>query len=378
MVAWKRHALAPAESMAREALEIRRKLLGWEHPDVAYSLGTVGVVLIDQSRLAEAEAVLREELGMLTKLLGADHKDVAGPLNNLAAVLSAQGKLGEAEAQHRVLVAREKKLLGINHPHTMWQVKNVTSMLLLQGKFAEARDLLRELRSREAPNPATTGVLLRMEGEIYAQRGQYAEAIVSFRSAMESDPASHEPYHYLAPVLVQTGDLEGYRQFCRQVQSRFGATKDPGVAERMAKACTLLTPSPTELEAISQWAEVAITLGPKKGWDQLAKGLAEYRQGRFESAVGWLRQSLGHRDLTRHGIPESVLAMSLHQLKQGEEARAMLAKAVERVQASRPGPGPGGLGERAYGWVDVITAGILLREAKQLIENVAAKPTEEK
>ena len=378
LVAWKRHELVPAEAMAREALEIRRQLLGLEHPDVAYSLGALGLVLLHQSRLTEAEALLREDLAMLRKLLGEDHKDVAGPLNNLASVLLAQGKLGEAEAQHRELLAREKKLLGINHPHTMWQVKNVTSLLLQQGKFTEAREFLQQLRSSEAPSPATAGSLFRMEGEIFAQRGQGAEAIVAFRSAIQSEPTNHQAYHCLAPVLIQTGEIEGYRQLCRQMRVVFGGTKHLETCERMAKACTLLPPAATELAVIDQWADVAITSSPGKGWFQLAKGLADFRHGRFQSAVERLGQSLLHRDLQRHGIPEAVLAMALHQLNRVEEAHAALAKALEHAQKRLPRRDTGDLAERANGWLDLVTAEILLREARELIEGGMPKPTEEK
>ena len=40
------------------------------------------------------------------------------------------------------------------------------------------------------------------------------------------------PYHYLLPLLVQTGDLEGYRLRREQVLHQFGNTSDPEIADR--------------------------------------------------------------------------------------------------------------------------------------------------
>ena len=50
---------AVAETVHRQALAMRRKLLGSEHKDVADSLRWLSPVLRDQGKLAEAEAVQR-------------------------------------------------------------------------------------------------------------------------------------------------------------------------------------------------------------------------------------------------------------------------------------------------------------------------------
>ena len=84
-----------AEAMQREALAMRKKLLGNEHPAVATSLANLGSVFRRQGKLAEAETIQREGLAMRRKLLGDEHPDVASSLAYLAVVLRTRGKLTE-------------------------------------------------------------------------------------------------------------------------------------------------------------------------------------------------------------------------------------------------------------------------------------------
>ncbi len=94
------------------------------------------------------------------------------------------------------------------------------------------------------------------------------------------------------------------------------------------------------------------------------KGLAEYRQGNWESAAKWLQEAA-----TRASDPalqlqaEVVLAMTQYQMKQTDAARIRLAnaiafdaKAVQRYGAN---------------WNDRRSAYVLLKEAKALIENAS-------
>jgi len=66
-----------AAAMHRRALEVRKRLLGSEHPDVATSLNDLGEVLYGQGRWADAEAMHRAALAMRRKLLGKDNLDTA-------------------------------------------------------------------------------------------------------------------------------------------------------------------------------------------------------------------------------------------------------------------------------------------------------------
>jgi hypothetical protein len=50
------HPYAEAESLFKRALDIREKAFGPEHPDIAWSLNSLGALRARQSRFAEAES----------------------------------------------------------------------------------------------------------------------------------------------------------------------------------------------------------------------------------------------------------------------------------------------------------------------------------
>ena len=121
-----------------------------------------------------------------------------------------------------------------------------------------------------------------------------------------------------------------------------------------------------------------MTLGKDHAWVayyQFGKGLAEYRQANFAQAVEWTQQALRqggtdyNRDLQAQAQTYSVLAMALHRLNRGSEAREALSKATELAQAKLPRLDSGDLSPNWHNW---IIAHTLLREAKALIEGQAA------
>jgi hypothetical protein len=169
-------------------------------------------------------------------------------------------------------------------------------------------------------------------------------------------------------------DPAGYRSHCRAMLARFGATNAPDSAQRTAKACLLLPVAGADLTRIASLADSALSKGASH-WREYTKGLSEYRQGHFASAVTWTEQTLAK--------PKSgpaydmfcaqdcmVLAMAHHQLNQADEARAALAEGVQIVETRLPQLESGDIG--VY-WVDWIIAHVLMSEARALIEGGAAK-----
>jgi len=82
--------------LQREALAIRRKMLGPQHPDIAESLNQLGEVLNKQGKFTEAEDRLREALAMANKFPDNDYANPTNVLAELNKVLAAQGKPSEA------------------------------------------------------------------------------------------------------------------------------------------------------------------------------------------------------------------------------------------------------------------------------------------
>ncbi|CAF88048.1 unnamed protein product, partial [Tetraodon nigroviridis] len=92
-----------AANLLNEALEIREKTLGTDHPAVAATLNNLAVLYGKRGKYKEAEPLCKRALEIREKarnpfpVLGADHPDVAKQLNNLALLCQNQGKYQEVE-----------------------------------------------------------------------------------------------------------------------------------------------------------------------------------------------------------------------------------------------------------------------------------------
>ena len=137
----------------------------------------------------------------------------------------------------------------------------------------------------------------------------------------------------------------------------------------MAKDCLIIPPAAANLVTIGKMADTAVAAGSNhEAWEyfEFVKGLSEYRQGHFPTAVEWLGKiDVQNGDLYRSVQTQMVLAMAQHQLKQVDEARATLAKGLQSANTRLPKAGQGALDEQ---WNDWIIAHLLMREAQALIE----------
>jgi serine/threonine protein kinase/Flp pilus assembly protein TadD len=237
--------------------------------------------------------------------------------------------------------------------------------LLSQGKMEEA-----ELMISDIPTTIPQGsIFYNALGEVYGRQGNWAGAIRNFNRSVTADPTNHYAYHYLAPVLVQIGDLASYRTLCERALSQFGETADPVVAERIAKDCLMLPPSATSLSKLAKMADTAVAAGStNSSWPyyMFVKGLVEYRQGHFAGALEWLQKVVPNEgEPTRTAQANATLAMAEYQLGQTNAARAALAEGTKIAETELAKPGQ-------IDWNDGLIARFLLREAHGLVVGTLA------
>jgi tetratricopeptide (TPR) repeat protein len=124
-----------AEPLYLQSLDIRKRQLGNDHPDVALSLNNLAQLYFSQGRYNDAELLYLQSLDIRKRQLGNDHPDVAQSLNNLAQLYFSQENYLEAEnlAQQALVIYQQK--LGSEHPDTQnaaLTVKSLHIMKLLQ------------------------------------------------------------------------------------------------------------------------------------------------------------------------------------------------------------------------------------------------------
>jgi tetratricopeptide (TPR) repeat protein len=236
----------------------------------------------------------------------------------------------------------------------------IAGRLLSQGKMEEAEQAISDI----PPNIRQGSILYNALAEVYGRQGNWAGSIRTFNRSVAADPTNHYAYHYLAPLLVQTGELGAYRTVCERALSQFEGTTDPTVAERLAKDCLMLPPPAGSLERLAKLADNAVAAGPTtSSWPyyMFVKGLAEYRLGHSAGALEWLRKVAAQEGVpARTAQAQATMAMAEYQLGQTNAARTALAQGITIAETELAKPG-------RLDWNDTIIAQTLLHEAQGLI-----------
>ncbi|PNH10349.1 Nephrocystin-3 [Tetrabaena socialis] len=178
-----------AEPLSRQALELRRRVLGEEHPDTASSVSSLASCIQDQGRYVEAEPLHPQALELQRQVLGEEHPDTASSINNLAGCIQEQGRYVEAEPLHRQALELRRQVLGEEHPDTASSINNLAGCIQEQGRYVEAEPLYRqalELRRRVLgeKHPDTASSINNLAICIQEQ-GRYVEAEPLHRQALE-------------------------------------------------------------------------------------------------------------------------------------------------------------------------------------------------
>jgi len=105
-----------AVPLAQQAVEIRKRVLGEDHPDYAASLNVLAELYASQGRYAEAEPLYKRSLAIREKALGPNHLDVAKTLNGLVRLYALQDRDAESERSCKRMLTVCEKALGPDHP----------------------------------------------------------------------------------------------------------------------------------------------------------------------------------------------------------------------------------------------------------------------
>jgi tetratricopeptide (TPR) repeat protein len=107
-----------AEPLYLQALELRKKLLGNEHPDVAISLNNLALLYNTQGRYEEAELLYLQALELRKKVMSEDHPDVATSYFNLGGLYHQQGQYQKAKSLYLPALHIYQQRLGQTHLDT--------------------------------------------------------------------------------------------------------------------------------------------------------------------------------------------------------------------------------------------------------------------
>jgi CHAT domain-containing protein len=177
-----------AEQMYKQALAIRKKVLGEDHPDYAISLNNLAVLYESMGNYGEAWPLFKQSLTIIKRFLGEDHPDYATSLNNLAALYESMGNYAEAEPLYKEALAITKKILGEDHLDYATSLNNLAALYYVLGNYAQAETffklalaIIKRFLGEDHPDYATS---LNNLAVLYEILGNYAQAEMLNKEAL--------------------------------------------------------------------------------------------------------------------------------------------------------------------------------------------------
>jgi serine/threonine-protein kinase len=294
-------AAAPVEAGAyyRAALASR--------PGTAVVYTALGDALTAQKLPAEA-------IGYYRRAVRIDPNYARGH-TNLGNSLKSAGQRDEAIACYR-------KALEVD-PNYAWAHLDLAKTLREAGRADEA---LEHYRQYHAIGPTIPNVENILRSDLVRQ-GRGEEVRRDWKKALELDPPGHDAWFGYAELCLFLGNEGEFRRARQDLLQRFGDTSNPYVAEQTARAVLLAPPSEEELRAAMDLAGRAVAAEattPERDYSYFlfAKGLAEYRQGNFDSAISMMNAQAAK---VLGPCPRLVTAMARYRLGDEQEARTMFA-----------------------------------------------------
>jgi len=189
IVYWEMGDYKAAEDYFKQALGIRKKVLGEDHPDYARSLNNLGILYSDMGDYKAAEGYYKQALEIYKKVLGEDHPDYAMSLNNLGNVHWNMGDYKAAEGYYKQALEIRMKALGEEHADYALSLNSLGivhyemgNYKAAEGYYKQALEIYWKSLGEEHPDYAMSLINL---GVLYRNIGDYKAAEDYFKQALE-------------------------------------------------------------------------------------------------------------------------------------------------------------------------------------------------
>lgn len=209
-----------AERHLRESLDIRRRVLGAQHPDVARTLTLLADVLVFRGRFEDAQPVVEEALRIRRAAYAGPHARVAESIGDLGVIYGQRGDFGQAVERLTEAVAMQRELHAGPHPdlaeainNLAWAYRGANDTATAEPLYREALAMNRQLLGDAHP---TLAAGLNNLGFVHEAQGEYASAEAAYREALamnrkllgDSHPMIAVNLSNLAFVLYAEGKRE--------------------------------------------------------------------------------------------------------------------------------------------------------------------------
>jgi serine/threonine protein kinase len=380
------------------ALDIRRNVLGAEHPDTVTAMGILAQVLMNQGRMAESEDYYRQILAAMRRISAEDYPELLIYQTDMGQFLENEGRFAEAESLLRQCLETQRRVLTEEHPTTLKTLTHLGFTLGAQGRFAEAEPLLRrcwETKQRvQGKDHLETLQGAHLLAELLYAEGKWVESAQRFGQLVDDSRRAAGPEHIvtlqamidLCGVLISRGEVRDAEPLVQQAleigRRVYGPDNIWLLGARRNLARLLLARGQLDeaerlfREDVAAPRHSSDHLGTLNAPTWLARGLEA--RGKWDDAERLFREV--SQDLRRVRGPEhfdtltvtSDLAVLLHTRGKSKEAEPLFREALRGQRKVLPSEHPN-LALTLFGWGnylldkgDAAEAEPALREALQI------------
>jgi tetratricopeptide (TPR) repeat protein/transcriptional regulator with XRE-family HTH domain len=188
-----------AAMVLRQALTLRERVLGEEHPEVAKLYNDLALTYLLWGKFEAAAPLCQRALSIRTRSLGPLHPDVAESYNDLASIYTTQGKYAEAEPLYLQALSICEQVPGPVQNYVAICLTNLGALYRKQGKYTQAEHLLQQgltnWKEVLAPTHPNVAVGLDALAELYREQGRYGEAETLCQQALTVREQALGPDH---------------------------------------------------------------------------------------------------------------------------------------------------------------------------------------
>ncbi len=213
-----------AEALS-EALELRRKTLSANDPELAAALNHLANAQRELGRYPEARASYEQSLAIARSVAPEGDAAVAQNLSDLAMLLRDQGDYDEAEGLAREALEMRRRTVGEGNAEVAAGLHNLGTVLYRRGDYQQAEELFRKAleldRKLRGDLHPSVAMGLHSLGALFERKGELDQAEASFQEALEIARELYGEQH--------TGVADNLRSLA-QIRLE---QKDPAAAEKL-------------------------------------------------------------------------------------------------------------------------------------------------
>lgn len=188
-----------AQSLLKQAYDIRHTHLEAPHPEISESLHNLGVLFWENGQYNEAEKYLRDALKMLQKIHEGEHESLANTMNALAIVLKELRKFEQAEPLHRKALEMNRNIFGEKHKAVAQSLSNLGNFLESLGDYKQAKEYYQEsleiYQELYGNNHPLVAALLTNLGRITERLGNLETSLDHHQMSLEIKRAIYDDDH---------------------------------------------------------------------------------------------------------------------------------------------------------------------------------------